>query len=187
MKLAHPCRAGKPPAYTPRRVEELTSPLLAKAFALWQNSAAGPSCPPPASGFDIVDYRQVVACINLIEVRRPPLDFVFRVYAQSAADCTGQDMTGRSVRDFPDPGYGGFLREVCRRAARESRAQVVIEDVLVWRPQTRYDCPCRWEALVLPLSGPAGPDGPDGGDGGAGPNGGAVTRLVFAFDLQPLL
>jgi hypothetical protein len=186
MKLAHPYRAGKLLAYTPRRAEELTAEVLRKTLALWQVSAAGTSPPPAASDFDIVDYRQVVACINLIEVREPPLDFVFRVYAQVATDCTGQDMTGRSGWDFPDPGYGGFLREVCRRATRERRAQVIIEDVLVWRPQTRYDCPCRWEALVLPLSGPPGVPGAPPGGRSDGPGDAAVTRLVFAFDLQPL-
>jgi hypothetical protein len=176
MKLAQPYRAGKLLAYTPRRAGDLTSQVLAKTLALWQSRASDPAHPPAASGFDIVDYRPVVACLNLIEVREPPLDFVFRVYAQAATDCTGQDMTGRSVWDFPDAGFGGYLRQVCRRAAREGRAQVVIEDVLVWRPQTRYDCPYRWEALVLPLSGPDG-----AADGTT-----AVTRLIFAFDLLPL-
>jgi hypothetical protein len=172
MKLAQTCPDGKPPVYTPRRAGQLTSPALRQTLALWQDSAPDASRPPAAGAFDILDYRQVIGCLNLIEVREPPLDFVFRVHSVLGSDYIGQDMTGRSVWDYPDARYGGFVREVCRRATLEQRAQVVIEDVLVRRRQTSYDCPYRWEALLLPLCGP---------DGGP-----AVTRLIFAFDLHRL-
>jgi len=186
MKLAQTCPDGKPPAFTPRRAEQLTSPALRKTLALWQAGAPGADRPPAAAAFDILDYRPVVGCLNLIEVREPPLDFVFRVHSVLGSDIIGQDMTGRSVWDYPDPRYGGFVREVCRRAAREQQAQVVIEDVLVRRRQTSYDCPYRWEALLLPLCGPAGPAGANDAAGPKGPEDGAVTRLIFAFNLQRL-
>jgi hypothetical protein len=170
MKLAHPHQAGKPAPYTPRRASELTSQVLHSTLALWQRGCPDSDTPPAAGGFDILDYRHVVGCINLIEVCAPPLDFVFRVHSVTGSDYIGKDMTGRSVWDYPDSCYGGFVREVCRRAVREKRAQIVIEDVLVRRRQTSYDCPFRWEALILPLCDHKG----------------AVTRLVFAFDLQRL-
>lgn len=170
MRLAQPHQGGQPAPFVPRRAGDLTSRALRQALDLWRRRCPRPDVPPRVEAFDILDYRRIVGCINLLEVRGAPLDFVFRVHSVSGADVIGRDMTGRSVWDYPDPHYGGFVRQVCRRAVVERAAQVVMEDVLVRRRQTSYDCPYRWEALVMPLC-----DRQD-----------AVARLVYAFDLQSL-
>ena len=166
MKLARP-QTDSAAAFVPRREEELTSQILRKAMALWKAQ-----CPtdglPMADDFDIFDYQQVIGHINLVDVCEPPLEFVFRVHSVAGSDYVGLDLTGRSVCDYPDPQYGALVREVCRRAKRERTAQIVIEDVLVRRRQTNFECLFRWEAAIMPLEGSHG----------------EVARLVFAFDLQ---
>ena len=167
MKLAYPYQGEKPAPFTPRHPEDVTSPQLRKALALWRARCPAGGELPAAGGFDILDYQQVVRSLNLIEVREPPLDFVFRVHAVTGADYVGQDMTGRSVWDYPDRHYGGYVREVCRRAKLERTPQIAVEEVLVRHKLMSYDRPYRWEALMLPLQDDAG----------------RVSRLIFVFDL----
>ncbi|WP_193366750.1 PAS domain-containing protein [Pelagibius marinus] len=145
-----------------RRVDELNSPRLRETFAIWQEKCGGPDRLPDADDFDILDYRPAVGNLNLVAVERDPLDFVFRVHSANGATYVGRDLTGRSIEDYPNPEYRGFVREVFTRATLSKQPVVLIEELL-----TADSRRMSWEGVVMPLQD---------GDG-------EISRLIVAFEI----
>ncbi len=156
------CGGEEPVPFTSRSIDELTSPRLKEAFAVWRQQRAAPDQLPAAEAFDILDYGAAMGNINLIEVRPDPLDFVFRVHSVNGATYVGRDLTGRSVDDYPNPEYRDFVRAVFTRAALSRQPVVLIEELL-----TADNRRMRWEGIVMPLQDGAG----------------AVSRLVTGFEI----
>jgi hypothetical protein len=145
-----------------RRVDELSSPRLRKTFAIWQAKCGGPDRLPDADGFDILDYRPAVGNLNLLDVEKDPLDFIFRVHSATGATYVGRDLTGRSVDDYPNPDYRDFVRAVFTRAVHSKQPVILIEELL-----TADNRRMSWEGVVLPLQDAAG----------------EASRLIVAFEI----
>lgn len=150
------------PRFVPRAVEDLNSVRVKEALAAWQGKCPAPDRLPPADEFDILDYGRAMGNINLLAVRYDPLDFIFRVHSTKGAEYIGQDMTGQSVDDYPEPEYGKFIRAVLTEAVTTRRPQVMIEEM--FRTENRL---MRWEAVTMPLQGDQR----------------QVSRLIVAFEI----
>ncbi len=162
LKLGRSRDRNVPAVFTPRRLEELSSPRLKEAFAVWQGKRGASDGLPAAADFDILDYRSVVGNINFLEVRSDPLDFIYRVHSATGAKYVGQDLTGRSIDDYRDPHYRDFIRASCLHAVQSKAPHFVVEELF-----TADDRRMRWEAALLPLQDEAG----------------AVSRLVVPFEI----
>ncbi|MEO3427809.1 PAS domain-containing protein [Pelagibius sp. CAU 1746] len=163
VRLARSEGAAGPVEITSRRIEELSSPRLRETFAIWGAKCGGPERLPAAGGFDILDYRPVIGNLNLLDVERDPLDFVFRVHSANGATYVGRDLTGRSIEDYPNPEYRDFVRAVFTQATLSRQPVILIEELL-----TADNRRMSWEGLVLPLQD----------------DGGEVTRLIVAFEIM---
>lgn len=153
---------GDPVVFTSRTLEELTSPRLKEAFAVWQQQRAAPDQLPAAEAFDILDYGAAMGNINLLEVRPDPLDFIFRVHSANGAKYVGQDLTGRSIDGYPDPQYRDFIRATYVAAFESRQPQFIIGELI-----TDDNRRLRWEAVVMPMQDGAG----------------AVSRLIATFEI----
>ncbi len=170
MRLARTRREGEKAAQPPRRKQDLTSQALKDALAVWEGKCPQAIGLPTTTEFDVLDYLQVMRNISLVEVHQQPLDFVYRVHSLTWAEYAGQDMTGRSLWDHPDPEYRSLIWDTCKRAAQAQESQVIIEEVFVRPALISQERRFRWEALILPLQDDEG----------------TVARLVVVFDMLRL-
>lgn len=104
----------------------------------------------------------VLPNLNLVDVQRDPLDFRCRVHSVKGSDYVGANLTGRSVRDYPDPTYAAFVWAVFEAAMRSREAKLVSERLIVTGSRI-----FRWEGVVMPL---------EAADG-------EVDKLLVAFEL----
>lgn len=81
---------------------------IVQTLRLWNQLRDGRSMPPRAA-FRLEDLRFCVGRINLIEIRRDPLDFVYRIRGTSIAQMHREDCTGRSVSSMAPPAYRDML------------------------------------------------------------------------------
>jgi hypothetical protein len=125
---------------------KIVSATLQRVHQDWQNRRHGATLPARAS-FDILDFKYILGNLNLVEVRRDPLRFRYRVHGTNCASLLGYDMTGKFVDDYPDPAY----RERVRRNftsvvdSRHPRCDLGKRQIVDRRI-------IHFEALILPLA-----------------------------------
>jgi hypothetical protein len=121
-------------------------PRLAWLFRYWQ-ARRGERIAPRRADIDPVDFPGLLPCILLVDVRREPLDFVYRVVGTEEVRRRRRDPTGCSVGTH----YYGPNREDalgCYREVCETREPLY--DPRPYRTETGgYS---EEETLFLPLS-----------------------------------
>jgi hypothetical protein len=113
---------------------------------LW-NTKRGARRAPARSEFDPADLKHVLHKLILMEVRRDPLDFIYRVAGTEIYFIHGMELTGKSVRNLrPQPYSDAVWRDMA-------------ELIETWEPQyVRLEFPNRegrsrsYTVLRLPLS-----------------------------------
>jgi hypothetical protein len=86
------------------------SPDALALLAYWQDKRAGRRFPARAD-IDPLELRRFIGDISLIDVRRAPLDFVYRIAGTRLAGDAGYDLTGRSVREIRPAAWADFVFE----------------------------------------------------------------------------
>jgi hypothetical protein len=124
---------------------ELCSPPLAEVFHYW-NGKRGERAMPLRSDIDPADLVRHLPGICLVEVRRRPLDFVYRLVGTREVTARGSDPTGKRVAEN---WYGSEAADVVANYERvvASRSFLYDKDAFV-RPDGREVVD---ESLFLPL------------------------------------
>ena len=127
-------------------VTELRDPALRRLHAEWQQRRNGRAFPARAD-FDPLEMKYVLGKMSLIDVRRHPLRFFFRVHAGKAVERLGFDLTGKYLEAYPDAKHRDLLRDHLIRVVAEGVPVVVRRNAQV---TDNHLLQC--EGLVLPLA-----------------------------------
>lgn len=127
-------------------VGTLESPVLLRLYADWQ-SRRGARHFPARADFDPLDLKYILGNLSLVEVRRHPLRFFFRVHATNIATRAGHDMTGKLLDQHPDPRYRSIVLDHYLRAIDERRPIALRRD-----GQFTGGLTLNCEVLALPLA-----------------------------------
>ena len=124
----------------------IESPKLQRLYQDWLDRKRGREM-PSRRDFDVLDLEYILGDLNLFDVLYEPLRFRFRVHGSNAVERVGIDLTGKTVDDYPDPGYrdlaNGYYADVVEARAPKR----VLRDPYHLRSHV-----LRWEGLILPLS-----------------------------------
>ena len=135
------------------------APLLQRLHGDWEIRRRGRRMPARAD-FDPVDIKYVLGYLSLVDVRRDPLHFHFRIHASNVAVRVGFDLTGKSVDAIADVHYRKLVFD--HYTAVVERRQ----PVRAFRDRVMTDNVClHCEVLALPL----------------GNDGETVDRIMSAF------
>jgi hypothetical protein len=124
---------------------ELCSPPLAEVFHYW-NDKRGERAMPRRADIEPADIARHLPGISLVEVKRAPLDFVYRLVGTREVAARGNDPTGKRVAEN---WYGSEAADVVANYERvvASRTFLYDKDAFV-RPDGRQVLD---ESLFLPL------------------------------------
>lgn len=128
-------------------VTALTNPALRRLHAEWEARRRAPRFPSRAD-FDPAEMKYVLGHLSLIEVRRHPLRFYFRVHASNIATRTGFDMTRKFLDQHPDVRLRTQILDHYLRTLDERRPIAAQRAQQFTDTMTMLDC----EALSLPLA-----------------------------------
>ncbi len=104
------------------KLEQLAVPRLRSVYDLWEGKR-GRRRAPARGDFDPAELRPVLPCVTLVDVRRDPLDFVYRLVGTEMVRSYGRDVTGMALSEMqPEE-----LRSLIRRDLSEL--------VETWQPQ----------------------------------------------------
>jgi hypothetical protein len=125
---------------------DVCSPPLADVFQYWDRQRAGRLI-PNRSDIDPADIVRHLPGLVLVDVRRNPLDFVYRLVGTREALARGCDPTGKRVAEY---GFGSTTQDVVSNYERvaETRSFLYHDDEFV-RPGGRF---VHDESLFLPLA-----------------------------------
>ncbi|MEQ8394673.1 PAS domain-containing protein [Thalassobaculum sp.] len=141
-------QAGSAPQF--RDIADIQSDKLKQIHAYWSGLRAGERL-PKRSDLDIDQIGYVLPNLNLVDVHRDPLDFRMRLHSVRGSDYVGADITGKSIRDYPDEGYAAFVWAVYEAAVNTRDAKVVSERLFMTDHRIM-----RWEGVVMPLDDKSG-------------------------------
>jgi hypothetical protein len=128
----------------------LCSPPVGEVFRYWDAKRAGRPM-PLRSDIHPADIARHLPGISLVEVRREPLDFIYRLVGTREVAARGSDPTGKRVAEN---WYGADAEDVLVNYRRvvESRSFLYDNDFFA-RPDGRQ---VEDESLFLPLGGEGG-------------------------------
>lgn len=144
-----------------RSLSEIGSEKLHRIHAYWLGQCDGDRLPRRAQ-MEIDRLGYILPNLNLVDVHHDPLDFRFRVHSVKGADYVDADLTGRSVRDYPDPQYATFVWAVFQAVVESREAKMVSERLFMTDSRI-----FRWEGVVMPLAEASG----------------RIDKLMVAFEL----
>lgn len=128
-------------------VAALTNPALRRLHAEWEARCRAPGFPSRAD-FDPAAMKYVIGNLSLVEVRRHPLRFYYRVHASNIAARTGFDMTRKFLDQNPDARHRALILDHYLRTLDERRPIAARRAQMAIDKMTILDC----EALALPLA-----------------------------------
>jgi len=127
-------------------LDAMRHPALCRLYADWQLRRNGHAL-PARRDFDPLGMKYILGNLSLVEVRREPLRFFFKVHASNVAARLGFDLTGKFLDDYPDAKHREMIREHFTRSVVEgapvlARREAQATDTLI------LHC----EAIALPLA-----------------------------------
>lgn len=128
-------------------VTALTNPALHRLYAEWEARRRAPAFPARAD-FDPAEMRYIIGNLSLVDVRRHPLRFYFRVHATNIATRTGFDMTHKFLDQYTDATHRALILDHYLRAIDERRPIAARRAHLFTDRMVMLDC----ESLALPLA-----------------------------------
>jgi len=89
-------------------LSELRHPVLREAYDYWCRKRGSRTMP---SRKDIApeEMKSYLPRVMLIDVRRDPLDFVYRVFGSVIAEAHGKEYTGKSARALEPAGFADLI------------------------------------------------------------------------------
>lgn len=128
--------------------DDLDHPLLRELYGYWTNKRAGRPSPERAD-IDPTEIPRLLPHLILIDVRREPLDLVYRLVGTEVVSADGMELTGRRVRDLP-------IDEAERLFdAHAEVATDAVPRIVRGARRSRNGALRKYERLVLPLAGAA--------------------------------
>ncbi|WP_157845997.1 PAS domain-containing protein [Kiloniella litopenaei] len=124
-----------------------TCPESIRAFyKYWDSKRQGRQMPSRAD-LDPIEMKEFLSSIILVDVKRQPLDFVYRLVGTKEVDARGFDPTGRSVSEGS---FGATVEEVLTNYRIVSEHKCPVYD----REGVPSDIANLWQgdAILLPLS-----------------------------------
>jgi len=126
-------------------VDALDTDAFRFVFELWRARRRGR--PLPARGdFDPLDLKPVLARLMLIEVQDDPPDFRYRLAGTHSRDLTGQEWTGRSIRELVPQQHARLLWNDLCEMQQTLQPQYVRLDII-----SAVGEPLSYRVLRLPL------------------------------------
>ena len=107
---------------TPLPLDSVGDPGPKALYAYWQRKLAGRRMPARAD-IDPLDLKTVLPHLVLLDVRRDPLDFRYRVAGTRTYDIFGCDLTGRSVRDLEPRAVSAGIWDCLEAMTRDGQPQ----------------------------------------------------------------
>lgn len=144
-----------------RSLAEIRSDKLHRLHDYWAGLCDGDRLPQRAQ-VEIDRLGYILPTLNLVDVHHDPLDFRFRVHSVKGSDYVNADLTGKSVRDYPDPQYAAFVWAVFQAVMDSRQAKMVSERLFMTGSRI-----FRWEGVVMPLEDASG----------------RIDKLLVAFEL----
>lgn len=117
---------------------------LLSLYRYWSGKRRGRTMPARAD-LEVTEMKPWLGYLNLVEVRRDPLDFHYRVFGTHIAALVGFDLTGESIEETPSGDVAEVRRGYEDVVARKAPLYQV-HDMLGLRSVFRY------HRILLPLS-----------------------------------
>ncbi|MGQ0675775.1 MAG: PAS domain-containing protein, partial [Rhodospirillales bacterium] len=130
-------------------LDKIEDPDIAHVLKLW-NERRGGHAMPPRGALKPEELAKVLGRVNLLDVLRDPLRFVFRVRGSSIAAMHDHDMTGRDLSEMQPPEY----RDMLIRHYTEAVGLAAPLLYSIRQSRGRHEAPYR--RIILPLGTPAG-------------------------------
>jgi hypothetical protein len=125
--------------------DSIEHPDLRTLYDYWRERRGSRRWPARAD-INPVELKFALGNLSLIDVSRDPLRFTFRLVGTLFAQRVGEDFTGKTVDDIPDPGYRAEINAAYRKIAETGEPSSSLgERVLDGEPR-------RFETLRVPLS-----------------------------------
>jgi len=105
--------------HNPHPIDDIDlSPGQAHCLALWHAARTG-GCLPPRDSFDMLSLRPALGWAMVVErgAAHDRITYRYRLVGTYIVERTGQDMTGRTVDDFPHAWQRTMLRQAYEAAA----------------------------------------------------------------------
>jgi len=125
--------------------DSIEHPDLRTLYDYWDKRRGGRRWPARAD-INPVDLKFALGNLSLIDVSHDPLQFTFRLLGTLFAQRLGQDFTGRTVDDIPDPDYRAEITAAYRKIVETGEPSSTMGE------RTFDGEPRRFETLRLPLS-----------------------------------
>jgi hypothetical protein len=130
-------------------LDRIADASLAHLHKLWCERRGARTIPAPGD-MRPEEFGVALGKINLVEVRRDPLRFVFRVRGTVIAQMHPSTLTGRDVSEIEPPVYRDMLLEHYEEATR------LAQPTLYFIRQSRGDASNEYRRMILPLGRPDG-------------------------------
>jgi len=154
-----PGQSATTPRFRP--LSDISSEKLHRIHAYWTGLCDGDRL-PRREQLEIDRLGYILPTLNLVDVQHDPLDFRFRVHSVKGSDYVNANLTGKSVRDYPDPQYAAFVWAVFQAVMDSRQARMVAERLFMTGSRI-----FRWEGVVMPLEDASG----------------RIDKLLVAFEL----
>ena len=126
--------------------DAIPTPLLRQLHAYWDSKRRGRAFPARAD-IDPLELRTLLRHIILLDIRRDPLDLVYRLAGTEVVDRLGTEPTGRRLLGLPVDDSGAVFAAFAETAV-DGRPRLLNGAL-----RTRQEIYKNVERLVLPLSG----------------------------------
>jgi hypothetical protein len=88
---------------------ELRHAVLREAYDYWCGKRGGGRAMPSRQDIAPEEMKSYLPRVMLIDVRREPLDFVYRVFGSVIARAHGREYTGKSARELEPAGFADLI------------------------------------------------------------------------------
>lgn len=130
-------------------LDGIADETIAHVYGLWKERCGGRSMPGPGALLP-EEFGIALGKVNLLDVRRNPLRFVFRVRGSIISGMNDQDMRGRDVSEMQPPEYRDML------LAHYSEAATAAAPTHYLIRQSRNSVMNEYRRVLLPLGGADG-------------------------------
>jgi hypothetical protein len=131
--------------------EELASERLARLLAYWHRIAADGSV-PARGNLDPTKIGFILARVMLVQVRREPLDFYFRLIGTETEDAGQRGYQGKMLSQVEPPAYREMVR--ADYEAVLATGLPACHRIAMWAGEV--DHPAGYERVILPFADAAG-------------------------------
>lgn len=125
----------------------LETPMLRDLLAYWQRRRPAADRLPGRADIDPADIPTLLPHVFLVDVRRAPLVYRYRLFGTELAEAYGRDITGKVLDELFTDGFRKAVALVFNHVV-DHRAPLRTFGTMAWREKHHL----RFEAIQLPLA-----------------------------------